>query len=106
MLFLLKQKTVVVVVFAETKNRKKLNKLLSILFQSVRNDSQLVVVVAVVVVAVVVFAETKNRKKLNKLFSILFQSVRNDSYDHHAAIYFLLQDRLASSSSSRYDRYI
>ena len=35
------------------------------------------------------------------IFSFNFQSVRNDSYDHHAAIYFLLQDRLASSSSSR-----
>jgi hypothetical protein len=35
----------------------------------------------------------------NNIF--VFQSVRNDSYDHHAAIYFLLQDRLASSSSSR-----
>lgn len=27
------------------------------------------------------------------------ESVQNDSYDHHAAIYFLLQDRLATTSS-------
>ena len=26
------------------------------------------------------------------------ESVKNDSYDHHAAIYFLLQDKLQSST--------
>ena len=29
-----------------------------------------------------------------------FQSVQNDSYDHHAAIYYLLQDRLTQSRNS------
>jgi hypothetical protein len=29
------------------------------------------------------------------------ESVNNDSYDHHAAIYFLLQDRLASTAISK-----
>ena len=44
---------------------------------------------------------TNNQVNLGLILCILLQSVRNDSYDHHAAIYFLLQDRLASSSSSR-----
>ena len=28
------------------------------------------------------------------------ESVKNDSYDHHAAIYFLLQDKLQSSTAA------
>lgn len=31
------------------------------------------------------------------------ESVKNDSYDHHAAIYFLLQDKLLSNSKPKPD---
>lgn len=42
----------------------------------------------------------KKKQQKNNRFLFLFQSLRSNSYDHHAAIYLLLLERLRARAAS------